>query len=212
MPLIHEDFGESIISYTINDTFFLDANFIVATADESNKYHKACKNLLKFFIEEETVLYVSNTVITESVHVLARAIYIDNSIEAARQAAIPSEETDYELKRKFGARFSNLGKNGRGTEDLRECNSAAIQIIEDFLAMTIIEILPTTEAAILESFKLGINTPLHSADAAILAVVVSNPDIRIKGVISLDQDMIHSPINIYSTNVINKMFDDSIYK
>lgn len=55
---------------------------------------------------------------------------------------------------------------------------------------------------------IAIHTPLHSSDAVIIAVAKK---LEVKGLISLDKDMDRCSLTVYTTDVENDSYDDSVY-
>lgn len=71
---------EVSLAATLMILFFVDTNFVVASTDVTHKHHKACKTLLYYFVQEDIQVYISDLIISESMHVLARAMYIDEQV------------------------------------------------------------------------------------------------------------------------------------
>lgn len=209
MPIASENFGVSIINLTGNDTFFLDTNFVVASTDMGNKFHKACKGLLYFFVEKDVKLYITNIVIIEAMHALARAIYIDEELQKINPNHTLSIREIKMHTSRLKSSWGNFGKHGAHLEELKKFNEEAKALLMPFLELTNVEYVDITEDIVLEGLDIGINYSLHSADATLVSVAKK---LEVKGLISLDGDMGRSPLNVYTTDTDNIHYNKSMYE
>lgn len=209
MPIVSEDFGRSVINLNVDDTFFVDTNFIIATIDEGNELHEACYHLLIFLLEKNVRLLICETVLTESMHALGRMLYIESEITANHPdyASLPGREQRTIVSR-IKSNFGNLPKQPNNLPSLAQANKEAKEMIEGVLELSIITIVPPRMEVFMNSMKLSHEIPLLSSDSIILAYALFA---KVKGLISLDSDMKTAPIDIYTTQIKNHEFEDNIY-
>lgn len=209
MPIVSEDFGRSVINVNVDDAFFVDTNFIIATIDQENGRHEACYHFLSFLLKNKTKLFICETVLTEAMHALGRMIYIENEIAFNYPDFLsldPQEKR--KIKSKIKSNFGNLPKQSATLPKLAHANEKAKDMLKGLVELSIISIIPSNKEILEKAMNLSHEIPLLSSDSIILATALSA---EVKGLISLDGDMKSVPINIYTTQTTNDEFDEEIY-
>ncbi len=206
MSLHPTDFGNGLVSIMENDAFFLDTNILVSVLHEKNKYHLACYTFITYLIKNEIPMCVSETVIAETVHSLARVCYIQDRFDELtltngepvnKKAARALENT---LRREW---INKVIKND--PLRLRDYNARAIELIRPLLG--ILFVIPCNDEIIEATLDIAIDTPLASADAFIIAAAI-HPDSGCRGVVTTDRDLhIVFQTEIFSSSVANEDFN-----
>lgn len=204
------DFGTSITDVSKGDAFFLDTNFIIACCDKYHKYHKSCSAFYLHLIFNESTLYISEIVIMETLHIMARALYADEQYFRYFHDATHADEERQKEVEKFISEWSIIVKNYRKRYLVGEYNEKAYNIFRNFYADPSVDVFPTDKLVCLAGIELSADRSLLSADALILNLAEKA---NAEGLVSLDGDFQECTfLKVYSTRIENDFFDINLYQ
>lgn len=210
MPVILDDFGLSIIDVSADDTFFLDTNFIVAACNKEHKYHKACATFLFYLYGQGIKLYISEVVVMEVMHTLARSLYVDNEFQSRFGHLTLTESEKKEKEKRILSNWGNITKQAHNKHILQKYNEEAKDIFNHVLILPNIVCSPSSKPLLFDAIDMSVVEQLNSADALIASMAKF---LEVSGLISLDKDMFPiTSLSVLTTNVKNDDFDDTLYE
>lgn len=75
------DFGKSVVNTQSHDAFILDTNVVLAYINKESPKHLAVFHFLNYLVSNDQDLYVTETVVHEAIHVLARYFYAQDKVQ-----------------------------------------------------------------------------------------------------------------------------------
>ena len=193
MPIHHEDFGKDVVTLYGNDIFFLDTNIVISYLFEQDRHHKVCTIFLKYLLSQNVILCLSEVVIAEAIHGLARLFYANDQLKATGGTA-----------RYHRSRWSNhVIKHGK--ESLAAYNRLACEKLRPFINLCYIA--DVNENQIFRGMQISYESPLASADALIVSSAISLDAPR-RHLYDSDMENVKE-IHVYTTNVDDTQFDVS---
>lgn len=161
------------------DAFFLDTNYLIAFINSSHPHHLSNVIHTLYLLQQKAKLYISETVLSEAVDVLARGIYTDEQF----RLWINSEEHDHWLIDHRGTQkeyndkkdeirstfIPNIVKNHESPELLKYYNGKSTEQLEGLIQSRFFKLSNTTFTVLETGMHFAKSVPLQSNDAFIAA-------------------------------------------
>ncbi|MFC7786465.1 MULTISPECIES: PIN domain-containing protein [unclassified Rossellomorea] len=161
----------------------MDTNYLIAFIDSSHPHHLSTVIHTIYLLQQKARLYISETVLSEAVDVLARGIYTEEQFHKW----IKSEEHDHWLTQHTGSKneykdkkdeirstfITNIVKNHEKPELLRYYNKKSTERLEGLIQSRFFKLSNTTFACLETGMQFSKSVPLQSNDAFIAASAVN---------------------------------------
>lgn len=176
------------------DAFFIDTNYLIAFMNTEHTYHLTTLIHTVFLLKQNAKLYISETVLSEAIDVLARGLYTEEKFKEWLKSAdyknwiseSSRTEKDYnEKKDEIRARFiKEVVKNHSNPDLLRNFNLKATDILSSIVDTQLFRLSNTTFTVLTSGMNLAKTVPLQSNDAFIAAAALRNSG----NILSYDND------------------------
>ncbi|WP_340018370.1 type II toxin-antitoxin system VapC family toxin [Paenibacillus sp. FSL H3-0457] len=199
------DFGSTNFDLPTLESCFLDTNVIIAFLYQSDNRHLSCYNFISYLIVNDIKMYISEMTVAEVINSLARALFIDDELEAYKNqhGNLPTSNRELKnLKSRFKQNWSGqIIKNDH--VKLSNYNSRAIEMFAPLREICYLQ--NSSDQSIEVGLMLSSSVPLASSDAMIAASTILSGSAYL---ISLDKDMRKlSYVTVLSTSVYNKDYN-----
>ncbi|MGZ4164540.1 MAG: hypothetical protein ACXVPK_10920, partial [Tumebacillaceae bacterium] len=165
---------------------------------------------------QDVKLFVTETVVHEAIHVLARCIYALDMLAKNHTPDHYSSAKQREITSRYERQFMSITKQKPSftptqkqacRDILRKYNTLALRALLPFLN-EFCGFLPSSTEQLNTALELCVETPLHSSDAMI-AAAASHDDFGERiGLITLDRDLTSlTGVKVYFTEVNNHQYD-----
>lgn len=161
------------------DAFFLDTNYLIAFITPSHPHHLSTVIHTLYLLQQKAKLYISETVLSEAVDVLARGIYTEERFrlwingEDHEHWLIDHSGTQKEYnnkKEEIRSTFiSNIVKNHQSPELLKYYNRKSTAQLEGLIQSRLFKLSSTTFTVLETGMHFAKSVPLQSNDAFIAA-------------------------------------------
>lgn len=176
------------------DAFFIDTNYLIAFVNTEHPYHLTTLIHTIFLLKQNAKLYISETVLSEAIDVLARGLYTEEKFKEWLNSddyknwiseSIRTEKDHNEKKDEFRASFiQNVVKNHLNPDLLRHFNLKATDILSSIVDTHLFKLSNTTFTVLTSGMHLAKTVPLQSNDAFIAAAALRNSG----NILSYDKD------------------------
>lgn len=213
------DFTAGAVLVSEDDTFFLDANVVVAWMHGGSPYHKAVRFFLLYLLEHGVTFCVSETVVHEVIHALSKILYAEDKLKSDPNNATLSESQRKALVSKYENQFIPFTKTYSGmravkvdkaVKTLQKFSEEAKERFRPFYE-TYCVLIPSSVEMVGTALAYGHDIPLHSSDAMIAAAATHSGIDTMRGLITLDYDVrrVASVLPVFYTDVRNADYQEA---
>ncbi|MCC3358757.1 type II toxin-antitoxin system VapC family toxin [Bacillus sp. REN16] len=204
------------------DAFFIDTNYLIAFINSKHPFHISTVIHTLFLLQKEARLYVSETVLSEAIDVLARGIYTELKFQEWKDserhtlwlASNEGTEKQYnDKKNEIRATFiPEIVKNHEDPSLLRYYNSESTRQLSGIIESRLFKLSNTSFAVIRSGMDFAKSVPLQSNDALIAAAAASNSG----NILTFDNDFktvsIKNPVDNSEFEFFTAQIPDNFYK
>lgn len=167
------------------DAFFIDTNFLLAFINDKHPNHISTVIHTIFLLIKNAKLYISETVLSEAIDVLARTYYTDDkfnnwinsddyNIWVHSLYREPNDNDFEDKKREFRTGFiKEVVKDNSNLNKLKDYNSKAVKALSGVIESELFKLSNTTYGVIKRAAKIAESIPLQSNDALIASAAMS---------------------------------------
>ncbi|MEC1984221.1 type II toxin-antitoxin system VapC family toxin [Bacillus cereus] len=204
------------------DSFFIDTNYLIAFINSKHHFHISTVIHTLFLLHKGARLYISETVLSEAIDVLARGIYTEQKFQEWKDseshtvwlASNEGTEKQYNDKKdEIRAAFiSEIVKNYANPSLLKYYNSESTKQLSGIIESRLFKLSNTSFTVILSGMDFAKSVPLQSNDALIAAAAVSNSG----NILTFDNDFkkvsIKNPVDNSEIKFFTAQIPNNFYK